>query len=202
VQVNRVVVGVSGSAGSLVALRYAHDLAQDHDGGLMPVLAWARLSEAIDLGIGGPPAALRFEPHVVRGEAGAVLTRIARQRGDVLIIGTGRHGAMRRLASCHVARYCLGHGACPVIAVPPTDLADAAHGLRGWMDRHRAHPEDALRHVTRRWRLAGHDASRGPAASRLSRSARQACGTRPATSRAATPGTASSRGRRRPRGRA
>jgi nucleotide-binding universal stress UspA family protein len=174
VQVNRVVVGVSGSAGSLVALRYAHGLAQDHNGELMPVLAWTppggevadrrhpcaelrarwlarardQLSEAINLGIGGPPAALRFEPRVVRGEAGAILTRIARQRGDVLIIGTGRHGALRRLASCHVARYCIGHSVCPVIAVPPTELAAAAHGLRGWMDRHRAHPEDALLRVT------------------------------------------------------
>jgi nucleotide-binding universal stress UspA family protein len=174
VQVNRVVVGVSGSAGSLVALRYARDLAQDHNGGLMPVLAWTppggemadrrypcaelrarwvgraweRLWEAIDLGIGGPPAGLRFEPQAVRGEAGMVLTRIARQRGDVLIVGTGRHGAMHRLASCRVARYCLGHSACPVIAVPPADLADAGHGLRGWMDRHRAHPEDALLHLT------------------------------------------------------
>jgi nucleotide-binding universal stress UspA family protein len=174
VQVNRVVVGVSGSAGSLVALRYACDLAQDHNGGLMPVLAWTppggevadrrypcaelrarwtarawqRLAEAIDLGIGGPPAALRFEPQVARGEAGEVLTRIARQSGDVLIIGTGRHGAVRRLAACRVARYCLGHSVCPVIAVPPTELADAAHGLRGWLDRHRVHPEDALLRVT------------------------------------------------------
>jgi nucleotide-binding universal stress UspA family protein len=172
VQVNRVVVGISGSAGSLVALRYAADLAQEHKCELMPVLAWTppggeiadrrhpcaelraiwvrhawqRLWEAIDLGIGGPPAAQRFAPQVLRGQTGAVLTRIADQGGDVLIVGTGRHGALRRLSSCRVARYCLAHAACPVIAVPPAELADTTHGLRGWMDRHRVRHE--LLHAT------------------------------------------------------
>jgi nucleotide-binding universal stress UspA family protein len=170
VHVSRVVVGVSGSAGSLVALRYAAALAHDHDCELLPVLAWTppggeiadrrhpcaelrvrwvahaseRLRQALELGIGGPPPALRCEPQAVRGETGAVLTSVAARPGDVLIVGTGRHGALRRLVSCRVARYCLAHAACPVIAVPPTELADAAHGLRGWMDRHRAHPEHDL----------------------------------------------------------
>jgi len=173
-QVNRVVVGVSGSAGSLVALRYAADLAQDHNCELAPVLAWTppggemadrrypcaelraswiahaqeRLRQAIDRGIGGPPAALPFDPQPVRGDTGMVLTTIAARDGDVLIVGTGRHGVLRRPVCCHVARYCLAHAVCPVIAVPPTALADSAHGLRSWMGRHRANPEDELLHVT------------------------------------------------------
>jgi nucleotide-binding universal stress UspA family protein len=172
-QVKRVVVGVSGSAGSLVALRYAADLAQDHNAELVPVLAWTppggeladrrhpcaelrvvwaenareRLGKAIELAIGGPAAGPRLEPRVVRGVTGEVLTRVAQQSGDVLIVGTGRHGALRRLASGRVARFCLAHAACPVIAVPPADLADVAHRLRGPLDRHRAHPEDELLHV-------------------------------------------------------
>jgi nucleotide-binding universal stress UspA family protein len=36
----RVVVGASGSPGSLRALRYARDLARAHDAPLIPVLAW------------------------------------------------------------------------------------------------------------------------------------------------------------------
>jgi len=44
---------------------------------------------------------------------------------------------------CHVARYCLAHASCPVVAVPPSGLADAVHGLRSFIDRHRLHPEDA-----------------------------------------------------------
>jgi len=36
----RVIVGASGSPGSLPALRYAQHLARDFDATLMPVLAW------------------------------------------------------------------------------------------------------------------------------------------------------------------
>ena len=36
----RVIVGASGSPGSLRALRYAEDLARAHDATLIPVLAW------------------------------------------------------------------------------------------------------------------------------------------------------------------
>lgn len=169
-QVSRVVVGVSGSAGSLIALRYAADLALSHRAVLMPVLAWTppggelayqrfpcaelhsawrsdakkRLEGAIDLAIGGPPAGIGFDPRIVRGEAGPALAEIAREPGDLLVVGTGRHGSLRRLAACRVAPYCLGHSRCPVVAVPPTELADAVHGLRNWMDRHRLQPEDAL----------------------------------------------------------
>src|SRR5262249_5825272 len=49
--------------------------------------AWDRLWQAIDLAIGGPPADLDFSPAVIRGEAGLVLTDVANQPGDVLVIG-------------------------------------------------------------------------------------------------------------------
>jgi nucleotide-binding universal stress UspA family protein len=170
VQVNRVVVGVSGSPGSLVALRYATGLATAENALLMPVLAWTppggdladrrfpcaelraswvsearyRLEQAIGLAIGGPPAGVEFAAGTVRGEAGRALASIAAEPGDLLVIGTGRHGWLSRLTAAHVARYCLSHCRCPVLAVPPAQLADHAHGLRGWMERHRVHPEDAL----------------------------------------------------------
>ena len=36
------------------------------------------------------------------------------------------------MISSRVGRYCLAHAACPVVAVPPADLDQAAgHGLRG-----------------------------------------------------------------------
>ena len=169
-QVQRVVVGVSGSAGSLIALRYAAGLAWHEQALLMPVLAWTppggdladrrfpspelraawrqdareRLEKSIQLAFGGPPAGIEFEPQVVRGEAGPALASIASEPGDILVVGTGRHGWLRRLAACHVARYCLRHSPRPVLAVPPAQLADASHGLRGWMDRHRFQPEDVL----------------------------------------------------------
>jgi nucleotide-binding universal stress UspA family protein len=104
--------------------------------------AWERLWRAVELAIGGPPATDAFAPEVVRGEAGEVLTQVAAQPGDVLVIGAGRHGRGRRLA-CRISRYCVGHAACPVISVPPSRLAAETHGLHGWMLRRRLHPEDA-----------------------------------------------------------
>lgn len=171
--VRRVVVGVSGSAGSLQALRYAAELARNDKAMLVPVLAWIppggeladrrspcptlraiwkqaawdRLWAAVDLAIGGPPADLGFSPEVVRGEAGRVLTEEAARLGDVLVVGAGRRGALRRLLACKVSRYCLAHAVCPTIAVPPTQLAAHAHGMHGWMLRHRIHPEDADLHA-------------------------------------------------------
>jgi nucleotide-binding universal stress UspA family protein len=167
--VQRVVVGVSGSPGSLLALRHAADMAKSHQAELVPVLAWTppggemadrrypnpqlrafwkqaakdRLAKAIHLALGGQPDGLEFSPEIVKGEAGYALTQIAREPGDLLVISAGRQGPLRRLTGGHVARYCLAHAACPVIAVPPAEIAAEAHGLRGWMDRHRAQPEDA-----------------------------------------------------------
>jgi nucleotide-binding universal stress UspA family protein len=172
VYVRRVVVGVSGSAGSLQALRYAAEMARCHDATLVPVLAWlppggevadrrypspqlrsvwtqaawSRLWRAVELAIGGPPSDVGFYPEVVRGETGEVLTQMTAQSGDVLVIGAGRHGALRLLA-CHVSRYCVAHAACPVIAVPPSRLAKEAHGLHGWALRHRLDPKDAELHA-------------------------------------------------------
>jgi len=169
VQVKRVVVGVTSSAGSLQALRFAADLARYHEAMLIAVhawmppggemadrrypspelravwerAAWDRFWAAVELALGGTPAEVGFMPEVLRSEPGQALVLLAREPGDVLVIGTGRHGPLRRMMRCHVARYCLAHAVCPVVAVPPSQLADAVHGLRGFLDRHRLHPEDA-----------------------------------------------------------
>jgi nucleotide-binding universal stress UspA family protein len=173
VDVRRIVTGVNGSPCSLRALRYAAEMARFHDASLVPVLAWTppggelanrrypcleltriwtraawdRLWQAVDLAIGGPPDDLGFWPQIVRGEPGRVLTQVARQPGDVLVIGAGRRGLLRALAAGRVSAYCLSHAACPVIALPPPQLASEAHGLRGWVSRHKLQPEDADLHV-------------------------------------------------------
>ncbi|MGH3068104.1 MAG: universal stress protein [Streptosporangiaceae bacterium] len=162
--IHRVIAGVSGSPGSLPALRYAADLARSHDATLIPVLAWippgGDLAErshpspylrriwtdaawqwlwaAVDTALGGIPADLCTEPAVRRGEAGLVLADAACQPGDLLVIGAGRRGTLSRLWHGKVSRYCLAHACCPVIAVPPPTLEpEAGHGLRGWAFRHR-----------------------------------------------------------------
>ena len=160
--VRRIIVGVSGSPGSLQALRHAADLARTHSVPLVPVLAWTppggdladrshpspylrqvwrdaawqRLWVAIDLALGGIPEDVCLESDVVRGDPAAVLVGTACHADDLLVIGAGRRGAARAVA-CRVSRYCLAHARCPVIAVPPSELAHVSHGLRGWAFRHR-----------------------------------------------------------------
>jgi nucleotide-binding universal stress UspA family protein len=160
----RIVAGVSGSPGSVHALRQATDFARHHDALLLPLHtwvppegdrherkhpclelrqlweddAWQRLWQALDAAFGGVPAGVRIQPVVVRGKPGKALAGAACQPGDVLVIGTGRPGGLRRLWRCGVARYCLAHACCPVLAIPPLSLAqEAGRGFRGWAFRHR-----------------------------------------------------------------
>ena len=107
--VDRVIVGTSGSPGSLRALRYAEVLARAHDAALVPVIAWVppegdhaarpqssgylrqvwqdmacqRLRDALIAVWGQVPDDPKVEPHVERGAAGWVLVSIACPPGDV-----------------------------------------------------------------------------------------------------------------------
>ena len=113
----RIIVGASGSPGSLRALRYAQHLARDFDATLVPVLAWLppcgdvadrrtpddelrriwvgdahqKLQDTLNLAWGTPPADPPVQPLVRRGHPGPVLavppTPLARQ---------ARHGALVR----------------------------------------------------------------------------------------------------------
>ena len=168
--VRRIIVGVSGSPGSLQALRHAASLARMHEAALVPVHAWAppggdladrshpspylrglwrdaarqRLHRAIELALGGAPDDVVFQSDVQRGDPGHVLVSVACRPDDVLVIGAGRRGPLAHAMSCRVSRYCLAHAQCPVVAVPPPALALVSHGLRGWAFRHRGlSPEQA-----------------------------------------------------------
>ena len=161
--VRRIIVGVHGSLGSLQALRFAADEARQRNVPLLPVVAWVppggdlaerrhsspylrkiwrdaateQLWAAFDAGLGGIPADLHIEPQVARGETGPVLVDIANQPEDLLIVGTGRRSALGRMLRRSVARYCLAHAKCPVLAVPPSALMnEMGHGLRSWQRRH------------------------------------------------------------------
>ncbi len=166
--VRRVVAGVSGSPGSLQALRHAVGLAREHAVALIVVLAWTppggevadrrcpsvqlrkvwaqaawqRLWDSVEVALGGVPDDVTFEAHVLRGQPGDVLVGCA-DEGDLLVIGAGRRGQPGRLLACRVGPFCLAHARCPVIAVPPSELAPLSHGLRGWAWRHRRlHPSE------------------------------------------------------------
>jgi nucleotide-binding universal stress UspA family protein len=155
--VRRVIVGASGSPGSLRALRHAEDLARHSDATLIPVLAWVppggdlaarqpcpsmvriwheaswqQLWDALEAAWGMVPVDLSVQPVVQRGQPGPVLVGMAGRPGDLLVVGAGRRGGLAWFGHGRVGRYCLAHAQCPVLAVPPASLAQAGRGLHGW----------------------------------------------------------------------
>ncbi|MBC3842499.1 universal stress protein [Streptacidiphilus sp. 4-A2] len=144
----RVVVGVSGSLGSLAALRRAVVEARRSGRPLLPVLAWTppggelgyrrspcpqlakvwednaveQLCNAFEEGLGGRPTDLLVQPMVVRADPGSSLCEIADDPSDLLVVGAGRRGGLARLGHAGVSRFVLAHAGCPVLAVPPPEL--------------------------------------------------------------------------------
>ncbi|MEW2288802.1 universal stress protein [Streptomyces sp. NPDC047841] len=148
----RVVVGVSGSPGSLTALRRAADEAQRRGAELWPVLAWEppagdlfarrspaaavmlpqwellareRLLRALCDVFGGTHTGVPGQALVARGAPGPALVRTADRPDDVLVVGAGARGRLHRALWPSVGRYCLARAACPVLAVPPSPLQRA-----------------------------------------------------------------------------
>ncbi|MFI0723507.1 universal stress protein [Streptomyces sp. NPDC021224] len=144
----RVVVGVSGSLLSLGALHRGVAEARDRGGLLVAVLAWtpaggegayrrapctpllaawedaaaARLENAFRNAFGGHPHGVPLRMVTARGEPGTALTQLADRPDDLLVVSTGRQGGLARLFHGGVARYCLAHARCDVLAVPPSEL--------------------------------------------------------------------------------
>jgi hypothetical protein len=76
-----------------------------------------------------------------------VLTGIAYQPGDILVIGTGRRGTLAHLFSGRVSRYCLAHAQVPLVAIPPPTLAiHLRHRPLRWMFWHRPLTPDRVLH--------------------------------------------------------
>jgi nucleotide-binding universal stress UspA family protein len=176
--IGRLIVGVSGSSGSLGALRFALQLAHRTNLPVVAVLAWVppggeladrrfpspelrriwadaagrRLAEAVATACGGTPEGLDFRLIVIRGEPGPCLVETADSRSDLLVIGTGQHGVLSRIWHGRVSRYCLAHAACPVLAIPhPGTFRELGLGAGSWASRRRdLSPDRALR----RWGAA------------------------------------------------
>jgi nucleotide-binding universal stress UspA family protein len=176
--VGRLVVGVSGSPGSLGALRFALELARRNDVPLVAVLAWVppggdlaerrcpsvalrrvwaadaqkRLEDALGTACGGVPPNLDIKLVVIRGEPGPALVEVADSGDDLLVVGAGRRGALSRMWRGRVSRCCLSHARCPVLAVPhPATAREMGLGPGGWAWRHR---ELTLDRVLRDWDAA------------------------------------------------
>ena len=170
--IGRLIVGTSGSPGSLHALRYGEVLARAHDAALIPVLAWEipgdnrgriqpaselgracqdlacqRLREALVAVWGEVPGDPLVQPHVERGPTGWVLVNLACRPDDVLVVGAGRRGALGRLAFSRVSGYCVAHAQCPVMAVAPPALArELGRGRLAWAIRRRSLTPERVLH--------------------------------------------------------
>ncbi|MEV7319508.1 universal stress protein [Streptomyces sp. NPDC093970] len=153
----RVVVGVSGSLGSVTALCRAAAEARRLEAELWPVLAWeppggelaARRSPAPPALVGewqrlarerllvvldevfgeATPAGVPLHGRVVRATPGLALVETADRDDDILVVGAGRRG-WHRAFSGRVTRYCLTHAHCPVLAIPPSPLEESLAAAR------------------------------------------------------------------------
>jgi nucleotide-binding universal stress UspA family protein len=168
----RLIVGTSGSPGSLRALRYAEVMARARGAVLIPAIAWQppggdragriqpsphlrqewrnlacqRLRDALIAVWGEVPGDPLVQPHVERGPAGWVLVNLADRPDDLLVVGAGRRGTLTRMAFSRVSRYCLAHAQCPVLAIPPPPAREFGHGHLAWLFWHRPlTPEHVLR---------------------------------------------------------
>ncbi|MEV7542496.1 universal stress protein [Streptomyces sp. NPDC089915] len=157
----QVVVGIGEGLGGLGALHRAAAEARLRRVELCAVLAWQapdggpgsrtscgvpvsalcrsaaadRLREVLGSAFGAGTPALTVTGLTVRGTAGAALVDVARDPDDLLVVGSGPRGPLRRLLRPSVTRYVLAHAACPVLTVPPSPLRaayEAAHRRNSW----------------------------------------------------------------------
>ncbi|WP_406195584.1 universal stress protein [Kitasatospora sp. NBC_01560] len=144
----RIVVGVSGSLGSLAALHRAVAEARGADAEVLAVHCWTpaggefgyrrspcppllsacrdaaatRLRQALDEAFGGGFAGVRLRSRIVRGETGRALVASADRPGDLLVLGAGGRGPIARVLRPSVTTHCVRHATCPVLAVPRPPL--------------------------------------------------------------------------------
>jgi nucleotide-binding universal stress UspA family protein len=142
----RVVVGVGDSVASLQALRYAVAEARRRRARLVAVRSWqlpsswtgahavwwghelagearVALHAAFHAALGGLPTDVRAQMLVVRDAPGPALVASADRPTDLLVIGGSTRGRGLAPARTSAAWYCARHGRCPLVVVPPPDLA-------------------------------------------------------------------------------
>ena len=141
--VGRIVVGVDGSDGSLAALRWAGDEAQQRGASLHVVHAWlapyvgdisgmaaiasgqdafeVAARQVLDQSVEAAGPALTDLPvdrALVHGDAASTLLSAAAD-AELLVVGARGHGGFIGLLLGSVSSQCTHHAPCPVVIVPP-----------------------------------------------------------------------------------
>ncbi|MCM4083617.1 universal stress protein [Actinoplanes sp. TRM88002] len=139
-------MGISLSLAGLEALRFAVAEARRRDSRLMAVRAWVchrsswawpdreyertladkarrTIVEAFEEAAGEVPADLPVVRRTAEGWPPIVLKESVTSPRDLLVIGAGR-----RWPAGEVVRACVRHQACPVVVVPPPEMARLARG--------------------------------------------------------------------------
>ncbi len=73
---------------------------------------------AFDAVAGGTPSGMRVAIQTPACDPGLALVGIAKEPGDLLVVGTNPGHPVRRLVHGSVSRYCTRHATCPVLVVP------------------------------------------------------------------------------------
>ena len=138
----RIVVGVDGSAGSLLALRWALDEAVRRRIDLRPVLAWefpgypyywddtpgpaelARqgrdlLDRTVTEALAGSQPPVPVVPEVLQGIPAEALAKSA-VGAELLVVGSRGRGGFAGLLMGSVSQACAHRTPCPLVIVPPT----------------------------------------------------------------------------------
>lgn len=140
---SRVIVGIDPSPSGMSALRRAVDEARERDATLVAVRSWLTqprmYAVAPDLRevdeadtrelvtrtfaetLGGLPDDVMVEQVVLPDYPGPALVRLADRESDLLVLGSGHR--RRRGSGSRTVRYCVAWAACPVLVVPPPQLA-------------------------------------------------------------------------------
>lgn len=142
---SRVVVGIDESLSGLRALRWAVMQARERGAVLHAVRVWnfdpawqgsaamwvpeiereatKMITRAFSETLGGLPDDITVVQATPRGAPGRALVDYAHKDDDVLVLGSGQRGWLRRLFRPSVLRYCVAHAVCPVLAVPADAFA-------------------------------------------------------------------------------
>jgi nucleotide-binding universal stress UspA family protein len=141
----RIVVGVDGSPGSKIALKWAMNQAKLTGATIEAVIAWQDpaiygsafgwtsvafegdtyalnmvkvLDDTIAEVSGGVEAPVTVLPRVVQGHPVEALLKAAAD-AQLLVVGTRGHGTFAGIMLGSVSQHCVQRAPCPVVVVPP-----------------------------------------------------------------------------------